>query len=407
MNFNRIDNLNCDGKTVLIRVDLNVPMQNGKVTNTNRIDRVLPTINDILAKNGKIIVISHFGRPKGEKNFDYSLEPVAKKLSQIIGKPVTFINDCIGDEVKSEISKMQNQDIMMLENLRFYKGEEENSKDFARELASLADFYINDAFSSAHRAHASTHKIAQIMTPYAGRLMEAEINALSSALDNPKKPIAAIVGGAKISTKIALLENLIEKTDYLVLGGGMANTFLAAKGYNLGKSLMEKDMLDLANKIMDKAEQLSCEIILPIDGLMAKEFKENAENREIDISNISNDEMMLDIGSKSAKYISDELSNCKTIIWNGPLGAFEIKPFDSGTVEVANNLANFVKENGIISVAGGGDTVSALSNTNAINDFSYISTAGGAFLEWMEGKTLPAVKALYDGYIEDKQSKAS
>ncbi len=401
MKFNTIDNLDFNGKKVLIRVDMNVPVLNGKVTDATRIRRAMDTINKVLESNGKVVLISHFGRPKGKRDDKYSLRIVAEELSKMIKKPVKFLDDCIGKEVENEINLMNNKDIIMLENLRFHSEEEANDDAFANKLANLADIYINDAFSTTHRAHASTHKLSYIKTPYAGKLMEAEINALTDGLDNPQKPIAAIVGGAKISTKITLLENLIEKVDFLVLGGGMANTFLAAQGHDMGKSLVESDMLDLARTIMDKAKLKNCEIILPVDASVAKEFKEQDQANIVAIDKIQADDLMLDIGTKSVEYINDKLQNCKTIIWNGPLGVCEIKPFQSGTNAVADNVVKLIEDKNIIVVAGGGDTVSALSNAGVIDKLSYVSTAGGAFLEWMEGKELPCIKALYDGYLNN------
>jgi len=389
--FLTLDDLDPKGKIILLRADLNVPMQEGRITDKTRINRLIPTINELCEKGGRVVLISHFGRPKGEKNKSMSLEP----LSKSIGDNVSFIDDCIGDDVKSAIKKMVNGDIILLENLRFYEEEEKNDSEFAKKLASLGGIYINDAFSVSHRAHASTQGITKYLPCYAGRLMEAELKALNDALEEPKRPVMAIIGGAKISTKLDLLDNLVKKIDSLVLGGGMANTFLFAIGTKIGKSLCENDMKKEALKIIDTAKKNNCKIILPIDGVAAKKFKADVKYQTVAIDNIASDDMILDIGKGSVAVIEDELRKIKTILWNGPMGAFEIKPFDEATNALAKIVADMTASGDIISVAGGGDTIAALANAGVENKMTYVSTAGGAFLEWLEGKELPGIKALY------------
>ncbi len=397
--FMTLDDLSADGKVVLIRADLNVPMQDGAVSDTTRIDRMAPTVKELASKGAKTVILSHFGRPKG-RDESQSLSMLVKPLSAALGQQVAFANDCIGDAAKSAIAKMQKGDVLLLENVRFYAEEEKDDAGFAKELASLGDAYVNDAFSCAHRAHASTHGIARLLPAYAGRLMEAELNALESALGNPQRPVIGIVGGAKVSTKLALLKNLVTKLDVLALGGGMANTFLAAQNYPVGKSLCEHDMKAQAIEIMNVAKQNNCQILLPIDGLAAKEFKANAEHRVTEVDHIMEDEMLLDIGTKSAEQIGTALESAKTVLWNGPLGAFELTPFDHGTVAVAGKVAQLTAAGKVVSVAGGGDTVAALAHAGVEDQFSYVSAAGGAFLEWLEGLTLPGVQALYDRATE-------
>jgi len=393
-NYKTIDDISLNGKVVLVRVDMNVPMKDGIVTDATRLERIIPTINDLIKENAKIVLLSHFGRPKGEKKNEFSLRPVAKALSDLLRKSVSFIDDCVGDKVKEAIDKLKEKEILVLENTRFYKEEEANDKIFAKKIACLGDVFINDAFSAAHRAHATTEGLAKLLPCAAGRLMETELNALNNALENPKKPLVAIIGGAKISTKLDLLQNLIKKTDVIILGGGMANTFLAARNVFVGESLYEKDMLTTAQNIMKKADEENCKIMLPLDVVVAKELKENVPSEIIYIDKISKDQKIFDLGTNTVDEIKTILNDCKTVIWNGPLGVFEVSPFDKATNSIAQYVAKLTKENKILSVAGGGDTVSALSNAGVVQQISYISTAGGAFLEWMEGKTLPAVGAL-------------
>lgn len=393
-NFQTINDLHLSGKIVLLRADINVPMKDGRVTDTTRLVRILPTVNELCEAGAKVVILAHFGRPKGQKNLEYSLRPVAVALGDVMKKTVAFAEDCIGPVAQRAVEALKNGDVLVLENTRFYAGEEKNDPEFAKELACLGDVFVNDAFSAAHRAHASTTALAQLMPAAAGRLMQEELNALSKALEKPEKPLAALVGGSKISTKLDLLNNLISKVDVLVLGGGMANTFLAAKGLNVGKSLYEPEMLDTAREIMNKAEAGGCNILLPRDVVVATELKENAANQIVDAKAVPADAMIFDLGPKAVAEIKESLALCKTVIWNGPLGVFETKPFDKATNEVAICVADLSKRGKVLSVAGGGDTVSALSNAGVINGISYVSTAGGAFLEWMEGKELPGVVAL-------------
>ncbi|WP_298819902.1 phosphoglycerate kinase [uncultured Roseibium sp.] len=395
MAFNTLDNLNdITGKRVLVRVDLNVPMDNGKVTDTTRIERVLPTIRELSEKGSKVVLLAHFGRPKGERVASMSLAPVAPSVSRLLGKAVGFADDCIGPVASDAISAMSNGDVLLLENTRYHKGEEKNDPAFAEALAANGDLYVNDAFSAAHRAHGSTEGIAKLLPAYAGRTMQAELEALSSALGEPVRPVLAVVGGAKVSSKIDLLENLVSKVDMLVIGGGMANTFLAAKGVNVGKSLCEHDLADTANRIMSAANAANCEIVLPADAVVAREFKAGAENETVSLDAIPADGMILDVGAASIQTVASKIDTAKTLVWNGPLGAFEIEPFDTATVAAAKHAAANTKAGKLNSVAGGGDTVAALNHAGAADDFSYVSTAGGAFLEWLEGKELPGVKAL-------------
>ncbi len=392
--FKTLDQAQVSGKRVLVRVDLNVPMENGKVTDATRIERILPTLRNIAERGGKVILLAHFGRPKGGPDEANSLRPVAGVLAQHLGKPVAFAPDCIGPQAEEAIAKMKSGDVFLLENTRFHKGEEKNDPALSAEMARLGDIYVNDAFSTAHRAHASTEGIARLLPAYAGFTMQAELEALGKALEHPKKPVAAVVGGAKVSSKLDLLGNLVKKVDLLIIGGGMANTFLAALGTKVGKSLCEHDLVGTANEIMAKAKAAGCEIVLPVDGVLAKEFKAQAPHRVAAISDIAADEMMLDIGPKSVAHVIEKLKTAHTLVWNGPFGAFEMAPFDQGTVAVAREAARLTKAGTLTSVAGGGDTVSALNHAGVADDFSYVSTAGGAFLEWLEGKALPGVEAL-------------
>ena len=391
--FNTIKDLDAAGKVVFVRADLNVPFKDGKVTDTTRIDRFVPTVKALTDKGAKVVIASHFGRPKGQVVPDMSLGQIVADVEKALGQKIVFVDDCIGDKVAAAIKAMKNGDVVMLENLRFYAQEEKNDPDFAAKLAENVDIYVNDAFSCAHRAHASTEGMAKLKPNAAGLLMQAELEALDAALGNPVRPVAAIVGGAKVSTKLDLLGNLVAKVDKLVIGGGMANTFLFAKGVDVGNSLCEKEMADTAREIMKKAEAAKCEIILPVDVVVAKEFAENAENKTVDANAVPADMMILDIGPKSVAEINKKLAECKTVIWNGPVGAFEIKPFNKATFAIAEAVADMTAK-GLKSIGGGGDTVSALKKAGVAGKLSYLSAAGGAFLEWMEGKTLPGVKVL-------------
>jgi phosphoglycerate kinase len=393
--FRTLADVKVSGRTVLVRVDLNVPMQEGEITDTTRIDRVIDSLRDISAAGAKVVVMSHFGRPKGKPQAAMSLKPLQAALAKALrGIDVGFVEDCVGPTVEKAIKSLRYGHVLLLENLRFHPGEEANDPGFAARLAELGDIFVNDAFSCSHRAHASITGIAEHLPAVAGPLMQQEIEALSKALEKPKRPVMAVIGGAKISTKLELLGNLIEKVDVMILGGGMANTFLAAQDTPMGKSLCEHDMLDTAREIMAKAEAADCEILLPIDGAIAKEFKEGVDPVTAPVEMIPEDGMMLDIGPISAEMFEDRLAECRTLLWNGPLGAFELEPFDGGTTELAIAAAEMTREGRLLSVAGGGDTVAALANAGVIGQFSYISTAGGAFLEWLEGKELPGVAVL-------------
>ncbi|MFM8606708.1 MAG: phosphoglycerate kinase [Hyphomicrobiales bacterium] len=391
--FHTLDDASVSGKRALVRVDLNVPMEEGRVTDATRIDRILPTIREIADKGGKVILLAHFGRPKGVDPKE-SLKPVAAELAKRLGRPVGFADDCIGDAAKRAVDAMKNGEIVCLENTRFHKEEEKNEADFVKALAANGDVYVNDAFSAAHRAHASTEGLAKVLPAYAGRTMQAEIEALANALEQPVRPVLAVVGGAKVSTKLELLGNLVKKVNILVIGGGMANTFLAALGKAVGKSLCEKDLLDTARAVLDTAKASGCEIVLPIDATVASEFKAHAANRVVSVDAVGADDMILDIGPQSINAVAAKLSTAKTLVWNGPFGAFELEPFDTGTNAVAKEAARLTKAGQLLSVAGGGDTVAALNHAGAADDFTYVSTAGGAFLEWLEGKPLPGVDAL-------------
>ncbi|MBF0247467.1 MAG: phosphoglycerate kinase [Alphaproteobacteria bacterium] len=392
--FKTIDDLDVAGKRVLVRADLNVPMKDGVPTDTTRIDRSVDTIKGLTDRGARVVLMTHFGRPKGKFVPEMSLKPVAEAMARALGAPVAFAADVIGDSAKATVAALKDGEVAMLENVRFHAEEEKNDPDFAKALASLGDVYVNDAFSTAHRAHASTEALARLLPAAAGRLMQAELEALGGALGNPQKPVAAVVGGAKVSTKMEVLGNLSQKVDMIIIGGGMANTFLFAQGHDVGASLCEKDMKDDALKIIADAKAKGCEIILPVDVVVAKEFAANAENKVVGIDAIPADMMALDIGPASIAEVEKRLASCKTLVWNGPFGAFEIAPFDKGTNAAAQAAARLTKEGKLLSVAGGGDTVAALSHAGASDDFSYISTAGGAFLEWIEGKTLPGVAAL-------------
>tara|TARA_R110001583_G_scaffold184213_5_gene343459 strand:+ start:27944 stop:29140 length:1197 start_codon:yes stop_codon:yes gene_type:complete len=392
--FNTLDGVSVAGKRVLLRADLNVPMKDGVVTDTTRIDRTVPGLIELADAGARLVVITHFGRPKGQRVAEMSLKPVADALAKQLGRPVIFADDCIGQAAADVVNGLKDGDIALLENLRYHAEEEKNDPAFVEELAKLGDLFVNDAFSCAHRAHASTEGLARKLPAYAGRLMQIELEALGKALEAPKHPVMAIVGGAKISTKLDLLGNLVERVDQLVIGGGMANTFLAAKGVDVGKSLCEHDLLATAREIFAKAEAANCEIVLPVDGLVAREFKEHADYVVSDLKAIDADGMILDAGPETIADLNKRLESCETLVWNGPLGAFEIAPFDTATVSVAQHAAKLTKAGKLLSVAGGGDTVSALRHAGVDGDFSYVSTAGGAFLEWLEGKVLPGVAAL-------------
>jgi phosphoglycerate kinase len=389
-----LDDMELAGKRVLVRVDLNVPVRDGRVTDWTRIDRVLPTIGEIARKGGKVILLSHFGRPRGRFVADLSLRPIAGELPTKLGRPVTFAADCTGAEAKKAISAMGDGDVLLLENTRFHEGEEKNTADFAAAIAANGDIYVNDAFSAAHRAHASTEGIARLLPSCAGRAMQAELEALQAGLRDPARPVAAVVGGAKVSTKIELLENLVGHVDTLVIGGGMANTFLFAKGIQIGKSLCETELAGTASRIMDRARVTSCKVLLPTDVVVAGALEENAPNSVRNVADVPADAMILDVGPETVAAICKAFDNSRTLVWNGPLGAFETAPFDAATVAAARHAARLTRAGTLFSVAGGGDTVAALNHAGAAADFSYISTAGGAFLEWLEGKELPGVAVL-------------
>lgn len=389
-----IDDLDVAGKRVLVRVDFNVPMKDGKVTDLTRIDRTVPSLQELAGKGAKVVILSHLGRPKGKKNPEFTQQPVAEALAGALGKPVAFAPDCVGPEAKAVVDALQPGEFAMLENVRFYAEEEKNDAEFAKKLAELGDVLVSDAFSCSHRAHASVEALAKLIPSCAGRLMQAEIEALSAALEAPKRPAAALVGGAKISTKLDVLGNLTEKVDQVIIGGAMANTFLAAQGKDVGKSLCEHEMLDSARAILDKASKNGCEIVLPSDAVVASEFKEGAASSTVGVDAVPSDKMILDVGPESIADLAGRLAGLKTLMWNGPLGAFEVSPFDKGTNAVAQEAAKLTKAGKLMSVAGGGDTVAALAHAGVEEDFSYISTAGGAFLEWLEGKTLPGVAVL-------------
>jgi phosphoglycerate kinase len=392
-NFRTLDQADVKNKRVLYRVDLNVPMENGKVTDATRIERIAPGIDDLADRGAKVILLAHFGRPKGRDPKE-SLKPVAEELGRVLGRSVAFADDCVGPVAEQAVAAMKPGDILCLENTRFHKEEEKNDPGFVAQLAKLGDLYVNDAFSAAHRAHASTEGIARKLPAYAGPTMQAELEALSAALDNPQRPVAAIVGGAKVSTKLELLGNLIAKVDALIIGGGMANTFLAAQGKAVGKSLCEHDLADIARDIIAKAKSRNCEIVLPVDVVVAQEFKAHAPSRVVNVNEVQPPDMILDVGPGSIQHVCSVLARSKTLVWNGPFGAFELPPFDNGTVAVAEAAAELTEAGKLVSVAGGGDTVAALNAAGAADRFTYVSTAGGAFLEWMEGKALPGVEAL-------------
>jgi phosphoglycerate kinase len=391
--FKTIDQADVAGKRVIVRVDLNVPMKDGKVTDMTRVERLTPTLKELAEKGAKIVLLSHFDRPKGPDP-KLSLEPLVAPLSQVLGRPVHFAPDCAGPAAEAVVAKLKPGEVALMENLRFHRGEEANDEDLARRLARLGDIYVNDAFSAAHRAHASIAALAGLLPAYAGRLMQAELEALGKALENPQRPVAAVVGGAKVSTKLELLGNLSKRVNKLVIGGGMANTFLFAQGIEVGKSLCERDLADTAREIVATAKKNGCEIVLPVDAAVAKEFKANAPHRIVPVDKVPADSMILDIGPVTVEQLTKLFADCRTVVWNGPVGAFELEPFDQGTNAVAQAVAKLTTQGKLLSVAGGGDTVAALAHAGVLEQFSYVSTAGGAFLEWLEGKELPGVTAL-------------
>ena len=394
--YRTLDGGDFAGKRVLVRVDLNVPMADGSVADDTRIRAILPTIRDLTARGARVILLSHLGRPGGAPNQDLSLAPVSEALSAALDAPVAFAADCVGPEASGAIAAMADGDVVLLENTRFHRGEEANDTFLTAELAALGDAYVNDAFATAHRAHASTAGLANHLTAYAGRCMEAELKALDRALANPERPLIAVVGGAKISSKLALLGNLASKADAIIIGGAMANTFLAADGVAVGASLHEPNLLDTARQVRADATAKDCEIVLPVDVTVATRFEANAPHRKAKLGEIADDEMILDIGPDTTAMLKTKLDATRTVVWNGPFGAFELEPFDAGTNAVARHVAAATKAGTLVSIAGGGDTVAALNRAGVSGDFTYVSTAGGAFLEWLEGKTLPGVDVLIE-----------
>ncbi|MEL6283730.1 MAG: phosphoglycerate kinase [Pseudomonadota bacterium] len=397
MAYKTLDDIDLSSKRVLIRVDINVPVDDGVVTDATRVERILPTVRDVMAKGGKPILLAHFGRPKGRVAPDMSLKVTLGTLAEVLGADIRFSDNCIGEEAVAASNALAPGDVLLLENTRFHPGEETNDPTFAAELAKSGDVYVNDAFSAAHRAHASTEGLARLLPAAAGRNMQAELEALEKALAAPQRPVVAVVGGAKVSTKLDLLGNLVAKVDHLVIGGGMANTFLAAQGYDVGKSLCEHELGDTAREIMDKAKTAGCELVLPVDVVVAGAFKAHADNHVADVKSVPADAMILDAGPQSITEITARFDRAKTLVWNGPLGAFEIEPFNAATNAAAQYAAERTASGELLSVAGGGDTVAALNAAGAGDRFTYVSTAGGAFLEWLEGKTLPGVAALEAG----------
>lgn len=395
MAFRTLDDLgDIKGKRALVRVDLNVPMADVRVTDETRMRALLPTVLELADKGAKVLLLAHFGRPKGAKHSEMSVSMVLDALQEVLGREIMFVPEIAGDVVTQSIGILADGDIALLENTRFWPGEEKNDPELARAVAANGDLYVNDAFSAAHRAHMSTEGLAHVLPAYAGRAMEAELKALQAALGSPEHPVAAVVGGAKVSTKLDVLNNLVTQVDHLIIGGGMANTFLAARGVNVGKSLCEHDLAGQANAIMDAADSAGCTIHLPYDVVTALEFRANPPIRTVNVHEVAADEMILDVGPAAVEALADVLKNCRTLVWNGPLGAFEIEPFDAATVSLARTAAALTREGSLVSVAGGGDTVAALAHAGVTEDFTFVSTAGGAFLEWMEGKPLPGVDAL-------------
>ena len=397
MAFRTLDDAELQGRRALVRVDFNVPMDGGRVTDDTRLRAALPTIEKLRRGGAKVILLAHFDRPKGKRVPEMSLKPVVEPLAKLVGAPVAFADDCVGPDVHNAIEAMQDGDVLLLENVRYHAGEEKNEAGFAEALAANGDIYVNDAFSAAHRAHASTEALARLLPAYAGEQMRKELDALDAALGKPQRPVLGIVGGAKVSTKLDLLNNLVGKLDYLAIGGGMANTFRFAQGYEIGASLCEKDMADTAREILEKAKQAGCHVILPTDVVVAKDLAPNAPSRVAELggeSPVAADDKIFDIGPNTLKQVTDAMAECRTLIWNGPLGVFEVQPFDKATVEASQRAASLAKSGSLVAVAGGGDTVAALNAAGVVGDFTFVSTAGGAFLEWMEGKALPGVAAL-------------
>jgi len=396
MTFRKLDDIgDVAGKVVLVRVDFNLPMQDGQVTEDSRVRAAAPTILELSAKGAKVLLLAHFGRPKGARDASQSLALVLPAITKVLGREVMFVPEIAGDIVKQAVGILGNGDIALLENTRFWPGEEKNNPALAKAIAANADIYVNDAFSAAHRAHASTEGLAHVLPAYAGRSMQAELEALEKALGQPVKPVAAVVGGAKVSSKLGVLTHLVTKVDHLIIGGGMANTFLAARGVDVGKSLCEHDLASTCEEILEAADKAGCTVHLPYEVVVSKTFEANPPSlRTCNVHEVAADEMILDAGPAAIEALSDALKTCRTLVWNGPMGAFEMAPFDAGTVALAKTAAALTKEGSLVSVAGGGDTVAALHHAGVAGDFSYISTAGGAFLEWMEGRELPGVKAL-------------
>jgi phosphoglycerate kinase len=396
--FKTLDDIgDVTGKRVLVREDLNVPMDGAKITEDSRLRAAVPTLSELSDQGAIVLVLSHLGRPREGGDPRFSTALVCKRLGDLLGREVMFVSDCIGQPVRDTLALLQPGAIAMLENTRFHAGEEKNDAQFVAALAENADFYVNDAFSAAHRAHASTEGLAHVLPAFAGRAMESELDALDKALGNPEHPVAAVVGGAKVSTKLKVLEHLVARVDHLIIGGGMANTFLAARGINVGKSLCEHDLVDTANAIFDAAEAAGCTIHLPYDVVTSREFRANPPIRTVNVHEVAADEMILDIGPAATEALGDVLKNCRTLVWNGPLGAFETPPFDTATVALAKTAAALTRDGSLVSVAGGGDTVAALNAAGCAGDFTFVSAAGGAFLEWMEGRELPGVAALARG----------
>ena len=395
MAFKTLDDIgDVKGKRALVRVDLNVPMAEARVTDLTRIHALAPTVLELSAKGAKVLLMAHFGRPKGAKHSEMSVSMTLDAMQEVLGREVMFVPEIFGDVVAQSVAMMADGDIALLENSRFWPGEELNDAEMAKAVAENGDLYVNDAFSAAHRAHVTTEGLAHLLPCYAGRSMEAELKALQAALGAPEHPVAAVVGGAKVSSKLDVLNHLVTKVDHLIIGGGMANTFLAARGVNVGKSLCEHDLTDTADAIFDAADAAGCTVHLPYDVVVAKEFRANPPIRTVNVHEVAADEMILDVGPAAVEALADVLKNCRTLVWNGPMGAFEIEPFDAATVALARTAAALTKDGSLVSVAGGGDTVAALAHAGVTQDFTFISTAGGAFLEWMEGKDLPGVKAL-------------
>ena len=393
--FQTLDDLgDVAGKVALVRVDLNVPMADGEVTDATRLRAIAPTVLELAGKGAKVLLLAHFGRPKGAKHSELSTSMVIDDLSEVLDREIMFIPEIAGPVVEQSIGILADGDVAVLENSRFYPGEEKNDPELAKQVAANGDLYVNDAFSAAHRAHVTTEGLAKLLPAYAGRSMEAELKALESALGDPQHPVAAVVGGAKVSTKLDVLTNLVNQVDHLIIGGGMANTFLAARGVDVGKSLCEHDLVDTANQIFEAADAANCTIHLPYDVVTSREFRANPPVRTVNVHEVAEDEMILDVGPAAVEALADVLKTCRTLVWNGPMGAFEMEPFDAATVALAKTAAALTKEGSLVSVAGGGDTVAALAHAGVQDDFSFVSTAGGAFLEWMEGKPLPGVEAL-------------